>query len=55
MGLKVAGVEGGMERAESPLQVLLVDHWSYALQYLKWAHQAWVKLPCAWQAEVLGG
>ena len=44
-----------MEGAESSLQVQLVGHWSYALEDLEWAHPARVKLPGAWQAEVLGG
>ena len=48
-------MEGGVEGAESSLQVQLVGHWSYALEELEWAHPAWVKLPGAWQVEVLGG
>ena len=55
MGFEIAGVEGGMEGAESPLQVQLVGHWSYALDDLEWANPAWVQLPGAWQTEVLGG
>ena len=55
MGLEIAGVEGGMEGAESTLQVQLVSHWSYALKDFEWAHPAWVQLPSAWQMEVLGG
>ena len=42
MGLEVAGVEGGMGGDESPLQVQLLDYWSYALEDLEWAHLAWV-------------
>ena len=55
VGLQIAGVEGGMEGAESSLQIQLVGHWSYALEDLEWAHPARVELPGAWQAEVLGG
>ena len=55
MGLEIAGVEGGMKGAESPLQVQLVGHWSYTLEDLEWAHPTWMQLPGAWQTEVLGG
>ena len=47
MGLEIAGVEGGMEEVESPIQVQLVGHWSYKLEDLKWAQPAWVQLPSA--------
>ena len=55
MGFEVAGVEGGMKGAESPLQIQLVGHWSYVLEDLEWAKPTWMQLPGAWQAEVLGG
>ena len=55
MGLEVAGVEGGMERTESSLQVQLVGHCSYALEDLEGAHPAGMQLPGAWQTEVLCG
>ena len=55
MGLEIAGVEGGMKVAESPLQVQLVGYWSYALEDLEWSHPTWMQLPGAWQTEVLGG
>ena len=55
MGLEIAGVEGGIKGAESPLQVQLVGHWSYMLEYLEWAHPTWMQLPGAWQTEFLGG
>ena len=55
MGLEVAGVEGGMGGDESPLQVQLLDYWSYALEDLEWAHPTWMQLFGAWQREVLGG
>ena len=42
------------EGAELSLQVQLVGHWSYAVEDLEWAHPAWIELPGAWQAEVLG-
>ena len=45
MGLEIAGMKSGMEGAESPLQVQLVGHWSYALEDFEWAHPAWVQLP----------
>ena len=55
MGLEVAGVEGGMEGAESPFQIQLIGYWSYTLEDLEWAHPTWMQLPGAWQTEVLGG
>ena len=55
MGLEIGSIEDEMEGAESPLQLQLVGHWSYALEDLEWAHPAWVQLPGAWQTEVLGG
>ena len=54
MGPRIASVKGGVDGAESSLQVQLVGHWSYVLEDLEWAHPAWVELPGAWQAEFLG-
>ena len=54
MGLEVAGVEGGMKGAESPLEVQLVGYWSYTLEDLEGAHPTWMQLPGTRQTEVLG-